>query len=97
LPHSHGSPDQQTVQWPQAGRKAITTRVPGFSRAPGPAVSTRATASWPSAIGSGRGRSAFTTERSLWHRPAASMRTSTSPGPGGARSSVFIVSGWLVA
>ena len=33
----------------------------------------------------------------LWHRPAAAMRASTFPGPGGAKSIVSIVSGLLSA
>ena len=35
----------------------------------------------PSAIGIGLGRSPLMTDRSEWHRPAAAMRISTSPGP----------------
>jgi hypothetical protein len=37
------------------------------------------------------------TERSEWHNPAASIFTSTSPYPGGARSSSSIVSGRVLA
>ena len=56
-----------------------------------------AAASWPSAIGVGRGREPSITDRSEWHRPAAAILTSTSPRPGGARSSSMISSGFEAA
>ena len=37
-------------------------------------------------IGVGRGRVPLMTERSEWHKPAARIRTNTSPCPGGSRS-----------
>ena len=49
------------------------------------------------ALRSGRGRLPLITERSEWQSPAARMRTSTSPCPGGSRSSSAISSGLLFA
>ena len=66
---------------------------PRGCRRPAPSASTRPLASWPSSIGTGRARLPSTTDRSEWHTPAASMRTSTSPGPGSSRSSSPTVSG----
>ena len=68
-------------------------RGPAPSAPTGPTSSTMPAASWPNAIGSGRGRLPLITDRSEWHSPAALIRTSTSPGPGGSSSSVSIVSG----
>ena len=91
-------PDAQPVQSPQRGRKVITTRcptvIPGTSL---PTCSTIPAASWPSSIGTGRRRLPSTTERSEWHTPATSTRTSTSCGPGSSSSSSPMVSGRLVA
>jgi hypothetical protein len=49
---------------------------------PAPTSRTCPAASWPRTIGVGRGRLPSTTDRSEWHSPAASTRTSSSPGPG---------------
>ena len=57
------------------------------------AASTCPRASWPSSIGTGRTRLPSTTDRSEWHTPAASIRTSSSPGPGGSSSSSPTVRG----
>ena len=85
-----GRPSAHGGQWPQLGTNTITTWSPRFrSVTPSPSASTMPDASWPSAIGIGRGRSPLITERSEWHRPAAAIFTSTSPGPGGASSSVL--------
>lgn len=54
---------------------------------PRPVSSTTPTASWPSAIGSGRTRSPLTTDRSEWQSEAAATRTSTSPSRGAPSSS----------
>src|SRR5690606_22755300 len=71
-----------------------TTRVPtARSDAPGPMASTMPAASWPSSRGTGRGRLPSTTLRSEWQMPAASMRTSSSPGPGGSSLSSLTVIG----
>src|SRR6476661_1947290 len=64
---------------------------------PSPTSSTIAAASWPSAIGIGRGRSPLITERSEWHKPAATILISTSSRPGGARSTVVMTRGLDVA
>ncbi|GAB4004325.1 hypothetical protein GCM10029992_48890 [Glycomyces albus] len=69
------------------GRNVITTRRPTATAVPGPASSTIPAASWPSSIGVGRTRLPSTTDRSEWHSPAASIRTSSSPDPGGPSSS----------
>ena len=71
----------------------MTTRRPTGTVVPGPASTTRPAASWPSSIGTGRTRLPSTTDRSEWHRPAASTRTSSSPGPGGSSSTSLIVIG----
>ncbi len=71
----------------------MTTRCPAARRAPGPVTSTIPAASWPSSIGTGRARLPSTTDRSEWHSPAASIRTSTSPSPGGSSSSGPTVTG----
>lgn len=72
----------------------MTTRCP-TARSPtaAPTCSTMPAASWPSSIGTGRTREPLTTDRSEWHNPAASMRTSSSVSPGGASSSSVIVNG----
>ena len=44
-------------------------------------------------MGMTRGRDPLMTDRSEWQRPAACTRTSSSPGPGGARSSSTISRG----
>ena len=59
----------------------------------GPDGPTSRPASCPSSIGTGRGRLPSTTDRSEWQIPAASMRTSSSVGPGSASSSSPTVSG----
>ncbi len=66
-------------QWPHLGRNVMTMRCPtGMSATADPACSTMPAASWPSSIGTGRTRLPSTTDRSEWHRPAASMRTRSS-------------------
>src|SRR5258707_6321099 len=48
--------------------------------------------SWPSTIGTGRGRSPLISDRSEWQRPAPPTLTNTSPSPGGSSS---ISSTWM--
>ena len=85
--HSAGRPSAQGTQWPQDGMNTITTWSPtSRSRTPSPSCSTMPAASWPSAIGSGRGRSPLMTDRSEWQSPAALIATRTSPGPGASSS-----------
>ncbi len=96
--HKAGLPSMQGRQWPQLGTKTMTTWSPGFkSSTPGPHSATMPDASWPSTMGSGRGRSPFTTERSEWQRLAAFTCTSTSPAPGGSSSTSSIDKGRLSA
>src|SRR5450759_2544618 len=71
------------MQWPQLGANTSATWSPRRkSTTPGPSSSTMPDASWPNTMGITRGRSPLMTERSEWHRPAAAIFTSTSPGPG---------------
>ena len=94
LPRSHGRRPSvaQAAHSPQRGRKVSTTRSPSAtSCTAAPTRSTMPAASCPSSIGVGRGRLPSTTERSEWQMPAASMRTSSSVGPGSASSSSSIV------
>ena len=96
--HSAGRPSVQQPQRPQAGTKENTTCSPGTnSVTPGPTSTTTPVASWPSAIGIGRGRTPSITERSEWHSPAAVTRTRISPGPGAARVTVSSFSGRVSA
>ena len=67
--HSAGRPRVQLRHVPQLGTNTSTTRSPTpRSVTPAPSAVTRPTASWPSAIGSGRTRVPSTTDRSEWHR-----------------------------
>src|ERR1700722_7799263 len=80
---------------PQLGTKTSTTGSPASrSVTPSPPASTIPAASWPSAVGVGRGREPSITDRSEWHRPGAFICTRTSPRPGGLRSSSAISSGF---
>src|SRR6218665_1920880 len=89
--HNAGRPCMQGMQWPQLGTNISTTRSPARrSVTPAPVLTTLADASWPSASGKGRGRTPVITERSEWHRPAATIFTSTWPGPGSSSSSSSI-------
>ena len=84
------SPPQQ----PPALRHAATCLATLMAAAAtDPAAATTPAASCPSAMGTGRGRSPLMTDRSEWHRPAAAIRTSTSPWRGGASSSSASASG----
>src|SRR5690625_3592408 len=85
----------QGSQHPQLGTNTMTTWSPTARLlTPGPSSSTTPDASWPSTMGRPRGRSPLITERSEWHRPAAPILTSTSPGPGGSRVMVSMVTGF---
>ena len=84
----------QGTQPPQLGTNTRMTWSPAARPfTPGPSSTTSPAASWPSTMGIGRGRSPLTVERSEWHRPAALMRTSTSPSPGGSSSTSSMVKG----
>ena len=94
--HSAGRPSAHGRQWPQLGTKTSTTWSPFFEvvDARARAASTTPAASWPRAIGMGRGRSPLITDRSEWQRPAAPICTRISPGPGGFSSTSSILSGF---
>ena len=96
--HSAGRPSMHGMQPPQLGMNTSTTRSPARrSVTPAPHSTTSPAASCPSTIGTGRGRSPEITDRSEWHRPAARMRTSTSPAPGGSSSTSCTRRGKLLA
>jgi len=96
--HSTGRPSAQGWQLPQPGTKSMTTWSPtSRSVTPSPSAWITPAASWPSTMGVSRGRSPLMMDRSEWHTPAAATLTSTSPGPGGARSTSQISSGRLSA
>ncbi|MCY1547264.1 hypothetical protein D9M68_833100 [compost metagenome] len=92
--HSAGRPSMQGLQQPQLGTNTMATWSPGFrSVTPGPASTTSPDDSCPSTIGTPRGRSPLMTDRSEWHSPAALIRTSTSPKPGGSSSISAMLNG----
>src|SRR3954466_13217370 len=81
--HMVGRPLSQYWQAPQLPRVDRTTWSPSLTVVTeGPTASTTPAPSWPSTTGVGNGIVPLMTDRSLWHSPAASMRTATSPGPG---------------
>jgi len=91
-----GRPSKQRRQRPQAEPNWKTIWSSGLmSWTPGPASTQMPEPSWPSTIGTGRGRSPFSSERSEWQRPAPPILTSTSPGPGGSSSTSMISTGLL--
>ncbi|KAG1165183.1 hypothetical protein G6F35_018930 [Rhizopus arrhizus] len=72
----------------------MATWAPGFrSVTPGPVSTTSPEDSWPSTMGTPRGRSPLITDRSEWHSPAALIFTSTSPVPGGSSSISVMLNG----
>ena len=91
LRHQVGRPALQKRQRPQAARVCSTTGSPGASpETPGPTASTVPAPSCPSTQGAGQSMVPSITEQSLWHRPAAEIRTATSPGPGSRTSSPVV-------
>src|SRR5689334_8730795 len=73
----------QRRQRPHGTFQQTSTRSPGARPStPSPTLSTSPAPSWPSRIGVNR--ASRTCETSVWQRPAVSMRTRTSPGPGGS-------------
>jgi hypothetical protein len=85
--HCVGCPVLHHLHAPQLASVETTTWSPGFTRVTSaPTSSTTPAPSWPSTAGAGHGMVPSTTLRSLWHTPAAVMRTMTSRAPG-ARTS----------
>ena len=81
--HMVGRPASQYWQAPQLPSVDSTTWSPAFTVVTdAPTASTTPAPSWPSTTGVGNGIVPLITDRSLWHSPAASIRTATSPGPG---------------
>ena len=82
LRHMVGRPRSQSAQAPQLASVDSATWSPGPTWVtPAPTASTTPAPSWPSTTGTGNGMVPSTTDRSLWHSPAAEIATSTSPGP----------------
>nr|BFE73557.1 hypothetical protein GCM10020092_068580 [Actinoplanes digitatis] len=90
-------PVTQYSQAPQArSSQGIATRSPTAGRVtPAPAFSTMPTPSWPGMNGGcGRtGQSPRAAWMSVWHRPLASIRTRTCPGPGSGSGTLLTSSG----
>ena len=81
--HSHGRPVTQRRQVPHGAFHDSTTRSPGASPStPSPTDATSAAPSWPITVRRSSGQSPSRVCRSEWQTPAASMRTSISPGAG---------------
>src|ERR1700694_4766869 len=59
---------------------------------PSPTSSTSPAPSWPSTEGDGQGIVPLITLMSLWHTPAATIRTLTSAGPGARTSKSSVIS-----
>jgi len=76
-----GRPRSQAVQRPQLPRVVSTTWSPTATLDTAePIASTTPAPSWPRTTGVGNGMVPSITLTSLWHRPAASIRTRTSSG-----------------
>src|SRR4051812_9797666 len=81
--HIVGRPASQNWHAPQLPSVDSTTWSPTFTLVTeSPTASMTPAPSCPSTTGVGKGMVPLITDRSLWHSPAASMRTATSPGPG---------------
>src|SRR5690606_31274970 len=75
-----GLPLSQLAHWPQLPSVDSTTWSPTATLVTsGATASTSPAPSWPSTTGGGNMIVPFRTDTSLWQRPAASMRTRTSP------------------
>ena len=84
-------PVAQKRQWPQTGRKEVTTWSPSLTRlTPGPHFSMIPAPSWPPTIGKRGTMSPWRRCSSEWHRPAATQRISTSLALGSSSSSSTI-------
>src|SRR6202044_3903624 len=92
---SAGRPEAHGPQRPQLGTNTSTTWSPAWrSVTPSPTASTIPAASWPSAMGVGRGREPSITDRAEWQRPAAAIFTWTSPRPGGGGGGSAVFGGF---
>ena len=84
-----GWPRSQAAQRPQLPSVVSTTWSPTFTLVTAsPTCSTTPAPSWPRTTGVGNGMVPSTTDTSLWHSPALTMRTRTSCGPGVAHLDV---------
>ena len=88
-----GRPVLHSAHMPHDASVATTTWSPGFTlvTAP-PTASTTPAPSCPSTAGEPHGIVPSTTLTSEWHTPAATMRTSTSVGPGSRTSNPWVTS-----
>ena len=90
-----GWPLRQNSQWPQKTDRHEITWSPGFRYVTSaPTCSTTPADSWPRTTGIGVGYAPSMKCRSLWQRPAAAVRTSTSRPRGLAIATSSIVIGW---
>src|SRR4051794_34537809 len=81
-------PVAQKRQWPQTGRKEVTTWSPSLTRlTPGPTFSITPAPSWPPTTGKRGTMSPWRRCSSEWHSPAASKRIRTSCVFGSSSSS----------
>ena len=81
--HIVGRPESQYWQAPQLPSVDRTTWSPSLTVVTDePTASTTPAPSCPSTTGVGNGIVPLITDRSLWHSPAASIRTTTSPASG---------------
>ena len=91
--HHVGRPVLHQRHMPQLARVETTTWSPGFTMVTAdPTSSTTPAPSCPSTDGEGQGMVPSTTLRSLWHTPAAAVRTTTSVAPGARTSSSSVSS-----
>src|ERR1700694_519826 len=91
--HQVGLPVLQWRHIPQLARVVMTTWSPGLTLdTSSPTSSTIPAPSWPSTEGDGQGIVPLITLMSLWHTPAATIRTLTSAGPGARTSKSSVIS-----
>ena len=95
--HRCGRSRRHSSQRPHHGSHERATCVPARSDTPEPTSSTTPAPSWPRTAGQRVSAVPSIAFRSEWQTPLAWSRTSTSPGPGGARSSPVTSSGAPVA
>ena len=82
-----GRPVSQFMHLPQLAYDRTTLSPGATFVTPSPTRSTMPEPSWPSTIGEANGAPGMRARRSVWHMPAPTMRTSTSPGRGSPSSS----------
>jgi len=89
--HRVGHPVAHAAHRPQLARVVTTTWSPGATVVTSlPTSSTTPAPSWPITTGVGNGIVPSSTDWSLWHTPAATIRTRTSPGPGSLTSTASL-------